>query len=431
LKKEASLYSSKSTFNILALMWLFLIGAFSYAVYPVFAQRGGDFFLYHSIGELYQSTAWQYMYVSKEQGPYYAYSPLAAPLFWPLGMLPISIAQVTFFIMKIVTYACWPFIIAEILEPTIESPTSRIALGIVSSASIMPAIYEETWAGNINLFCITGLLAAAAQLTKKKTFSAAAIATVIATIKPQYALFLAPAMLQNFKQSFTGASLAMASLLGLSLSIYGLSDLIHLCLTWLHLISIPIAGADDINNVSYSAWLERLFALKAFQSHVQPISAGLIAVTKLGLVSMSLAAIWKLSKAYRSDKIKISTWVLATFSFLSLLTLLVTPVIWITHQMLLIFSSIFTSYLFWKGRSWILFIAFISIPVSLYISSDLLQNSVLLRDFSRTYGLTVIATCLSLLTLSFYSLYFHDFALYSRWKRTPARTHNDGSLLGK
>lgn len=101
--------------------------------------------------------------------------------------------------------------------------------------------------------------------------------------------------------------------------------------------------------------------------------------------------------------------------------------------MLLIFSSIFTAYLFWKGRSWILFLAFMSIPVSLYISSDLFQNSVLLRDFSRTYGLSVIATCLSLLTLSFYSLYFHDFALYSQWKREkfPARTHNDGSLFGK
>ncbi|HYX33219.1 MAG TPA: hypothetical protein VE954_08890, partial [Oligoflexus sp.] len=60
------MYSLKSKFNLLALSWLFLVGVFSYAVYPVFAQRGGDFFLYHSIGELFQSNAWQHMYVTSE-----------------------------------------------------------------------------------------------------------------------------------------------------------------------------------------------------------------------------------------------------------------------------------------------------------------------------------------------------------------------------
>ncbi|MDQ3234307.1 MAG: hypothetical protein M3Q07_21070, partial [Pseudobdellovibrionaceae bacterium] len=193
---------------------------------------------------------------------------------------------------------------------------------------------------------------------------------------------------------------------------YGLSDLIALCIKWLGIISKPIADAHDINNVSYSAWLERLFASDTLQSNVNPFSKGLIVCTKLGLVFMSLAAIWKLSKDYKSNKIQMPTWVLAAFSFLSLLTLLVTPVIWITHQMLLIFASMFISYLFWKGRSWVLFLAFVSIPISLYISSDLLQNSVLLRDFSRTYGLSVIATCISLLTLSLYSIYLRDFLFY-------------------
>jgi len=73
--------------------WASLVTLWTIRAWPIFKNEGYDFALYYSIGELILHGDFSGIYVSGEQGPYYAYSPLVAPFFLALAVVPFSLSK--------------------------------------------------------------------------------------------------------------------------------------------------------------------------------------------------------------------------------------------------------------------------------------------------------------------------------------------------
>jgi hypothetical protein len=331
--------------QLIAAIWIVVCVLFAKHSYVAFMQNGLDFSLYYSIGELFKIGQPELIYTSGEQGPYYAYSPLVAPFFWFLTLLPYSICKIVFFVLKVFCMALWPWILGLVTSTQSETSSSsmsrHVSIGMLASIIALPTVFEETMVGNINLFLLTILFCAFALTRLNMITIGAALITLIAAFKPQYSLFFVPALLMGPMRAIIGGSITTSALVILSLVIYGPTNLFSLLETWTQLIASPIAGPEDANNQSTFAVITRYFtpltlsmsgSLQGINLFSFPLSTSSIIAKVFGwCMTFGLAfSIWK-TWLYRRKQ-----FLQDAYASIILLTLIMTPVVWLTHFMLIV-----------------------------------------------------------------------------------------------
>ena len=356
-----------------------------------FHNQGLDFSLYYSIGELFPSHQGMDIYVTGEQGPWYGYSPMVAPLFSVLQWIPLKHSFDLFFFLKIFALGLWPFALANCSAQPSSSKWKYLAAGIATLV-VLPAIYEETVVGNINTYLLTLMFTAFALTRYGYFFSGAAIITLIATFKPQYALFFVPALLLSPRRSILGGLLTTSILVGLSLSIYGYEGFVLLIHRWLELISIPIAAPNDANNMSTPAVVLRMLSPLALTmsgslqnvniASLSSETAFLIARLVAGIaVAGIVLAIFRRWKTENRDR------VLDLYAGITLITFFVTPVMWLTHYTLLVIPTFaIISSQFQTHKKWIAFLVCFA-AISYFLVGQMPGNAEGTMQWARTYGI--------------------------------------------
>ena len=201
MHSRSNLLSTIKERNVV-LVWTAICLCFGWVAWQPFHNQGLDFSLYYSIGELFPSHQGMDIYVTGEQGPWYGYSPMVAPLFSILQWIPLRHSFDLFFFLKIFVLGLWPFVLANSSAISRPLKWKYLAAGI-ATLIVLPAIYEETIVGNINTYLLT-LMFTAFALTRYGHFaSGAAIITLVAAFKPQYALFFVPGLILSPKRRFS------------------------------------------------------------------------------------------------------------------------------------------------------------------------------------------------------------------------------------
>jgi hypothetical protein len=376
------------------IVWFLLVTFWSVRAWPVFLAEGYDFALYYSIGELIRFGDFLGIYVSGEQSPYFAYSPLSAPFFCLLAILPFSVSKGLFFWCKPILLFFWPFLMASSLEKG-ASHAGKLS-AVVACVVALPALFEEAVPGNVNTYLLTALFAAIVLLHWGQTFWASFVFAIIAAFKPQYSLFLVPGLFAGFTLAILGAATCFFALTCISVTLFGSRVFWELFSRWLELISIPIASPADVNNMSTNGVIVRLLtALDLTESRgIQGLNLfnfsydAALTLAKVTTFFGALVAVmgglacWRLRQN--------STFAGRIFAVVSLVTLVVTPVIWQTHYMIIaypVFCILALSHA--AGRNWRFSAVFVSafVFLALYLAGRFVMFNDQVRVLARGYGL--------------------------------------------
>lgn len=393
-------------------IWLAFAAWFGKHLASNFLNQGLDFDLYYAIGELFKAGQSEGIYVTWEQGPYYAYSPFVAPLFYYMTGLPQEVAKVSFVILRALCFALWPYILSELVS--VEDRRKAFLASALACLALSPAIFEEGVAGNINLFILTAMFVMCWLFQNRKTFSGAFIAAVVVMFKPQYGLFCIPFLFQNFRQAVAGGAAGAVALVAHALVFFNVDALIASTKRWIELISVPIAGPEDANNMATNAIVHRLFReyklsmagdlpsihLTVLPEDVVSTLVKALVVFFLGLGGVSFYRIVKKNFVGITEKSDS----LFLFSGIAMLTVALAPVVWLTHHMLLVFPLV---YLFTKlivHNSKIAVMLALVTAGSLFSAGQLLNHNQELRIFARAFAWTQIASCLVFFYLCFESI---------------------------
>ncbi|MCX6124385.1 MAG: glycosyltransferase 87 family protein [Proteobacteria bacterium] len=373
-------------------IWLAALLAYTYQGYFAFKGQGLDFSLYYSIGELFDSNTATTMYAKSEQGPFYGYSPFVAPFFYYLALIPFTHCKILFFALKPLLLATWPLLLALSASKEKLSPRA-LNWAIFTTIAVWPAIYEETIVGNINLYLVTFLFAATVLAQRGMILTAATVVTVIATFKPQYSLFFIPILLLNPKRAIGGGLLGLVILVVQGLAHLNPAELVSLNARWLEMLFEPLAAASDASNMSTNGVLQRILTpLHLSESgdlqgvNLFNLSAAdalsWVANFRIALAAFCLAPLLFTLKSFHHEG-TFALW----FAWVILLTLIVTPVIWETHYMLLAYPLYVSATEMDRGFRWQVSAALISVPAfSLYSAGHFLQSSDAFTILARAYG---------------------------------------------
>ena len=373
-------------------IWLAALLVYTYQAYGAFKGQGSDFALYYSIGELFDSNTATTMYAKSEQGPFYGYSPFVAPFFYYLALVPFTHCKVLFFALKPLLLAIWPLLLA--LSASKEKlSVSALSWGVFATIAVLPAIYEETIVGNINLYLLTFLFAATVLAQRGMVLTAATVVTVIATFKPQYTLFFIPIFLLRPGRAIIGGILGLAVLVVQALVHLNTTELVSLHARWLEMVFEPLAAASDASNMSTNGVLQRILTpMQLSESgdlqgvNLFNLSAGdalsWVSNFRFVISAFCLAPLLFALKSMRNEGV-FALW----FACIILLTLIVTPVIWETHYMLLAYPLYVFATEMDKAFRWQVSATLISVPAfSLYCAGHFLQPSDAFTILARAYG---------------------------------------------
>jgi hypothetical protein len=373
--------------------WALVLFIFFDQAWQGFQAQGLDFAIYYSVGETILAGRPEAIYNSSEQAPWISYAPLVTPTFYYFALAPFKYSKIAFFALKPLAYATWPFLLAALTSKSKVSPKALIA-AIIACIALCPTVYEETIVGNINVFLLTALFSSFVLAQRGRIFIAATIVTAIAVCKPQYSLFWIPIFLLRPWPAIAGGFTGLGVLLAHTLFFLSPSQLVSMTKRWFPLITNPIAGVNDVNNMSTSGVLERLLTpMKLIMSadlqgvnllSINGDAASLVA--KISVVIFSLLAATIVLPALKSknrDGDSLAVWVAA----ITLMTLFITPVIWLTHYMLMVVPVFVSLYRLLGSRQFKLAGALaIGVFYAIYSAGQFINPSESLRVHARAYG---------------------------------------------
>lgn len=403
---KISLKNSKYVF----FAWVGICLVFAWFSWTQFMNQGLDFMLFYSIGELFSAGQPDGIFITGEQSPFYCYSPLVAPLFRILQWLPIGHSRNLFFGLKIFLVAFWPFILAKLGQEH-DRPRNTI-LAALATILILPTIYEDIIVGNINVFLLTALFSAFALTRMNYVAAGAALFTFVAAFKPQLSLFIVPSLFLSLGQTILGGVLTVGALGLMALNIFGGHALLGHFETWLRLIADPIAGPNDVNNMSLAAAVIRTFTpQQLFMSgDLQNIQLLNLSVESAALIAKVTSVIFILLfiifdfKSWRVRRL--SDCLIDIYASIALITLLVTPVLWQTHYMVLILPLFAVLSLGTRLRSFLAGVATLMTGIALFRAGQLYNNLPADTVVARAYGFLPYSLLLvsSVLLIMKYSL---------------------------
>ena len=320
------------------------------------------------------------------------------PTFYYFALAPFKFAKIAFIFLKPLSYATWPFLLAAL---TGKGPinTTALAAAVLGCIAMCPTVYEETIVGNINVFLLTALFAAGVLAIRGHVYVAATITTAIAVCKPQYSLFWIPLFFLNPGRAVAGGFTGLGVLLAHTLLFMTPTELMSMLQRWLPLITNPIAGTSDVNNMSTSGVFERLLTPMSLSQSgsLQGINllqlpttiSSLLAKIAAGLFSLiAAAAIWPSAKTIRQDNDSFAVWVAA----ITLITLFVTPVIWLTHYMLMVIPVFMLIYkLLERKQLPAAACVFAIVSYAIFSAGQFLNSSDSLRVTARAFGWPFLA----------------------------------------
>jgi hypothetical protein len=373
--------------------WVAVLLVFFYQAWSGYKSQGLDFAIYYSVGETILAGRPESIYNSWEQAPWISYAPLVTPTFYYFALAPFKFSKVTFFFLKPFVYATWPLLLASLTSKSNFSPRALIA-AIIACIVLSPTVYEETIVGNINVFLLTALFGSFVLVQRGRIFIAATIVTTIAVCKPQYSLFWIPIFLLRPWSAITGGFTGVGILLTHTLFFLSPTQLVSMTKRWFPLITNPIAGVADVNNLSTTGVLERLLTpmhltMSADLQGVNLLNTGADAasfIAKTSVVICSLLAATIVLPALKSKNRAdddIAVWMAA----ITLMTLFITPVIWLTHYMLMVVPVFVALYKIIDAQKFKLGGALtITVFYAIYSASQFINSSESLRVQARAYG---------------------------------------------
>lgn len=373
--------------------WIAVLIVFFYHAWPNFEAQGLDFAIYYSVGETILAGRPEAIYNSWEQAPWISYAPLVTPLFYYFALLPVKLAKIAFFVLKPISYVTWPFLLTALTSRS-RFKFEALPAAVLACIALSPTVYEETIVGNINVFLLTALFSAFVLAQRGRIYLAATIVTAIAICKPQYSLFWIPLFLLNPARAIGGGFTGVGVLLAHTLIFLSPTQLLSMGKRWFPLITNPIAGVQDINNMSTSGVIERLLTPMQLSMSgelqdvnliaINPDSASLIAKASVVVFSLIAATIvLPALKLKDRDDDSLGVWIAA----ITLMTLFITPVIWLTHYMLMVVPVFILLYklLISKKPKTAAFVA-AGVFYAIFSAGQFVNSSDRLRTLARAYG---------------------------------------------
>lgn len=377
------------------LAWSAICLCFAWLAWQPFHNQGLDFSLYYSIGELFPAGQGMDIFISGEQGPWYGYSPMVAPFFSILQWLPLKHSFDLFFALKIFSLGLWPYLLAH-CSNKVSSFSSKYVLAAAATLVILPAIYEETIVGNINTYLLTLMFAAFAFTRYGYYTTGAAMITLIAAFKPQYALFFIPPLMVSPKRSILGGVISTTFLVAMSCFIYGPNGFQVLLHRWLELISAPLALPSDANNMSTTGVVVRMLSplglsMSGTLQDVNVLSLSENVAMTITRVITSIFVVAILISIFRRRRTGHKDRLLDLYAGITLITLFATPVIWLTHYMFLVVPVFaMVSMQFQSHKLWTIVCTGFA-AICYFLAGQMPGNTETTTILARTYGLPFYA----------------------------------------
>lgn len=373
---------------LFGVFWTFWVLGLASHSYHVFLNMGGDFDCYYAVGELFRTDLQREIYNGRDLSPSYGYSPLVAPLFTTLTLLPWHASKVLYFIFRIFLFSLWPLLLTLLLPGTRNVNRKTLWAGAAACMIVSPAVYEDLWAGNLNVLFLTLILVAAKCMKESRYKLSALLLTPAAAIKPHYGLFLLPLLFLNPVGTVLTSVAYVGGLLAVALVFFSPSDLWAHGLHWLSHIKQPIAGPQDVNNMSWFGLVTRLFSNTGLTQngdvstvHIAQLTPETIAaialVLKLGILALAGGLFFHaISSRHTTARILL-------LSSITLLFLGQSPVVWMTYFMLLLFPAYYLCLEF-PNRATLLMPLF---ALGVYFPGGFFQANETLRVYARAYAL--------------------------------------------
>ena len=404
-KAADSRFSVQLGTKTLLLIWVFICIAFGWLAWPMFWNQSTDYGLYYSLGELFAAGQGMDIYVTGEQGPWFGYPAWVAPIFYVLQWIPVMQSRGLFFLLKILLLCAWPFLLVQ-CSASAKGATRSYVLAGAAILVVFPAIFEEILAGNINTFLLTLAFGAFALSRHGYYLVSAAMLTFIAAFKPQYALFLAPLALISPLRAIWGGLLSGASILAIAASQFGLQGLIALMTRWTELMASPLALPSDANNMSSTGVIARLLSPLGLSQSGDLQNMNLLSIpydnamfiARIFAGALSAAMVLMLAKRWRAGR---EDWLLEVYAGICLVTLVVTPVIWLTHYMFLALPIFAIGQIYLKANAKLVSGMFFAMIGSLFLASQMFSNPPATMVFARAYGLPYFALVFAVIAFLF------------------------------
>ncbi|MCX6123353.1 MAG: glycosyltransferase family 87 protein [Proteobacteria bacterium] len=391
--------------KVLLSIWCVICIAFGWFAWPMFWSQSGDYGLYYSLGELFAAGQGMDIYVTGEQGPWFGYPAWVAPIFYVLQWIPLMQSRGLFFLLKILLLCTWPYLLVQ-CSGSAKGGTRSYVLAGASTLAVFPAIFEEILAGNINTFLLTLAFGAFALGRHGYYGVSAAMLTFIAAFKPQYALFLAPLALISPLRAIWGGLLSGGSILAIAASQFGLQGLIALMTRWTELMASPLALPSDANNMSSTGVIARLLSPLGLSQSGDLQNMNLLSlpydnamfIARIFAGALSVAMVGMLAKRWRAGR---EDWLLEVFSGICLVTLVVTPVIWLTHYMFLALPIFAIGQIYLRANTKLVSGVFFAMSGGLFLASQMFSNPPATMVFARAYGLPYFALVFAIISFLF------------------------------
>jgi len=405
----------KYFFDIFWFIFILFLGIKSYSQYQ---SMGLDFDLYYAVGELFKSGFPKAMYAKSEFGPYYAYSPLAAPFFSILTIFPWHLSKIIFFLSKLILYWSWPYLLGSTVDIPYGKSISDFSLsknppksiynplslfGILTCVLISPAVYEDFIVGNMHVIFITVLIILTYLLKLKMNWSAAFLLSFTLLFKPHYIIFVIPFLLISVIPAFV-SGIVVVVLATIILNIFvDIKDIFNLFTIWLEIIKDPVAAPSDVNNIALVGLITRYFSIQSYTQagdlksiHLMTLPPEYIKYLLWSLKATVLIAcsgvLYYISKSI-SDKIKPFKSLLY-FTMISFMMLTLIPVVWMTYMTLLLLPIYYISLRFGFTWNFKYLLSYFLIFILLYLPGVFIQNDESLRILFRAFASPQVLTLL-------------------------------------
>ena len=254
--------------------------------------------------------------------------------------------------------------------------------------------------GNLHVIFITILIISMKCLKGRELRLGVALLVPLVMLKPHYAFFVLPFLLQNFLTTVRIFLVLFGILSSSSLIFYSPSELGSLCLHWIEIVKNPIAGPFDSNNMALQAVITRILT----QFNLDRLIHFAASCASVFFTLSCFIILYFLRNSKKRKENFYQSNALLIYSLISIFMLVFSPVVWMTYLVLLIFPVYCLMDHWPKGKSLTLGSILIGFTFSLFVAGNFFQSKENLRIFGRTYALPQIFIFLIviILILEFY-----------------------------